>query len=58
MKYASWAASQINRAYQVSIDNFILLYKLVNVFLSFGVFFSADKKPDVYLWTFMPLNLY
>lgn len=24
MKYASWAASQINRAYQVSIDNFIL----------------------------------
>ena len=44
MKYASWAASQINRAYQVSIDNFILLYKLVNVFLSFGVFFLQTKS--------------
>uniref|UniRef100_A0A8D1CJH4 ER membrane protein complex subunit 2 n=2 Tax=Sus scrofa TaxID=9823 RepID=A0A8D1CJH4_PIG len=44
MKYASWAASQINRAYQVSIDSFILSYGSVNVFLTCICFYKLQSQ--------------
>ena len=57
MKYASWAASQINRAYQVSTDNFILSHRSVNVFLSCLFFHKLYSQVSViellYFWVFI-----